>query len=110
MSKENFKVLLSNQGKIINFLFDIGSHYLSRSWQDWTFPLRLPKNVAKLPVLHNQFPVTCVFSRFLKVKLDNFPTLGHESSKSFLCITGIMATREVVGGIFFAADELLGME
>jgi hypothetical protein len=55
--KGNFRfpqeVLLSNQAKIINFLFDIGSHYLSRSWHDWTFPLRLPKNVAELPVLHN---------------------------------------------------------
>jgi hypothetical protein len=28
------EVLLSNQGKIINFPFDIGSHYLSRSWHD----------------------------------------------------------------------------
>ncbi len=28
------EVLLSNQAKIINFLFDIGSHYLSRSWHD----------------------------------------------------------------------------
>jgi hypothetical protein len=42
---------------------------------------RLPGNVAKTPGVA-QFAVTCVFSLFLKVKSDNFPT--RQSYKSII--------------------------
>jgi hypothetical protein len=56
--------------------------YPSR-WHNWTFPVirRLPGNVAKTPGVA-QFAATCVFSLFLKVKSDNFPT--RQSYKSII--------------------------
>jgi hypothetical protein len=80
MSKGNFVSLIRwfpTREKNSNFPFDIGSQYPSR-WHNWTFPCEadssLGRNVAKCVV---QFPVTCVYSLFLEVKLDNFPTRDH---------------------------------
>ncbi len=67
---------------IANFPFDNGSQYPPR-WHNWTFSARLPGNVTKLPVFA-QFHVTGLFSLFLEVKLNNFPT--RESSKSSLYV------------------------
>jgi hypothetical protein len=93
MSKGNFVSLIRwfpTREKNSNFPFDIGSQYPSR-WHNWTFPREadssLGRNVAKCVV---QFPVTCVYSLFLEVKLDNFPTRDHPRAPCALMLNIFM--------------------
>ncbi len=68
-------MLQSNQGRITNFPFDIGSQYPSR-WHNWiNFLCDASWECCKTPCYS-------VFSLFLEVKLDNSHT--RESSKELL--------------------------